>query len=350
MKFDLKNEKSSSQIKSLIIFFFTKGDKDIHDVKFARAVKLKKMMEIYRSDFSDLEKCSEMKKLYKSSEKFRGSFYDLEKYKDDKFVGKIYRVVNKIADNFEALEKIDRKEINNLLEMDRNGYFDDYYYACEFINEYIEYEDSPFLKDFLKTAGLNIHQFGRFVNIVSCLNPDLYDLYAVKARDNKNARKAITLTKINNLYNGIKTGVNEEGNEFDDLEVFRNLPFYDNDSALEVLNDFEVSNIFQLDRKVRVLVEKVKPEATRDINMRIIQSGAFKGSIKGVDATVMSEREIHSTNYIVRGTELTDHDKDVIINYMKNNDIPLLPRCFSVVRDRYLEGTLNIDEVKTLKR
>ncbi len=350
MTFDLKSEKSSSKIKSLLIYFFTKGDKDIHDVKFARAVKLQQMMEIYRSELTDIQKCAQMKEIYKSSEKFRNAFFDLERYKDDKFVGKLYRVVNQIADNFEALEKIDRKEINNLLEMDRKGYFDDYYYACEFVEDYINYDKSPFLKDFLAEVGINANQFSRFLNIVSALNPDLYDIYSIKANDDKNARKTITITRLNNLYNGIKTGLNRDGSEFDELSVYRNLPFYDNASALEVLGDFEVSNVYQLDRKLKMLVDKVKPEATRDIHMCIIKYGPFKGAIQNVDATVMSEREIYTTNFIVRGVELTDQDKEKIMNYMRNNDIPFLPRCFSAVRDRYLDGSLDIDEVKTLKK
>lgn len=346
MKFNKKDPDSSIKIKKLIHYFFSKKKKNKTDKSFERAVKLENMIKIYKSELSDVKKINEMKKIYKSLEQFKTSFNDLEKYSDDEQISKLYNIISQISQFYKKMEENGIKyRSNELLELENEGYFEDYYYAFYFVNEYINFNASPYLRDFLDTFGIKEINFKRFLSIVLYLNEEVYDQYLDKAEENKKSRQFLTVKKVNNLYKGLTTGVTEDGERFDLVEFYKNVPFYDIETSKETLSDFDAPGSSTIDRKIRSLINVIKPEYSQEIMKYIYSNNLF-----GLLPKEMSEKEIRETNYFVNGIELSSEDKEIIIKYMKKYRIPFLLKAYNAVRDRYLKEGLEIEKGILLKK
>ena len=231
MRFDVR-EDSSEKIRNLIEYF--NGDKkDKRNTKYERAVKLEKMINIYENkELIAVRKVAAFGEVYPTSAQFIKQFADLQKYRDDESITYLADITKAIGDYYQELEKNGTKASSiELLGMEKDGYFDNYGKACVVINDYISFNESPFLKDFAKKEKVNEYDFWSYVRIVSELNSGLYEQFAIKYDENRRARKATTIERVNNLYNGITTGKTTNGEDFDEIEFFKNLPFYNAETA-----------------------------------------------------------------------------------------------------------------------
>ncbi len=337
---EFKNgEEDSAKIKHLLEYFSGKLDRIEKEKKYYdRAKRLEKMIEIYESDELDVRKIAKMHELYKNSQDFICQFSDLERYSDDKVVGYFVRKINAIKEYYQACEEKGLiKEATSLIKLEEKGYFDDYVYACGFVEDFINYEDSPYISDFLEINGLNKTQFERFVEIVKTLNEDLYAKYLEKVNSNIELRKQDVIRKVNNLIEGSKNGKLSDNTAFDPVEYYANLPFYDDLTSKEVLKDFNVKVNAQLSTRYRELLYFIDRE-----NAETVLNYATINKLHFVNLQPMiTENNIMSTNYIIDGYTLTDEDKINIIEYMKKRKIPFLPKAYSEVRNKYLKQGLD---------
>lgn len=231
-------------------------------------------------------------------------------------------------------------------KMEKKGYFEDFANAHECVEKYLNFEESPFLKNFTTTLGIYDGEFWRYVQIISALDPALYFKFAIKYANNKNERKAITIERINNLYSGITTGSLVNGEPFDEIEFFKNLPFYDADTAQEILMDFDLKNASTLDQKLKKLLDAVKPESTRVITSYSYQNKLFSHT----NAKTFKRSEIEKDSYYKDGVKLEDEDKKAILDYIEEENIPPLRVAFSILKNRFFDGKLQIDRGKVLKK
>lgn len=350
MNFDMKDKDRSTKIKDLISYFNSDEKKDLNDTKYARAIKLEKMINIYNSDLIDIRKLVEMQSVYSNCNKFIVQFKDLERYSDDAVVGYYVDMVEKIGKCYEELEQKHKESAKELIELENNGFFEFYYCACDFVLEYVNFNDSPYFTDYLKKAQINEVTFNNFLDIVCYFNADLYKKYEEKQKYNKDIIKCTTMEKMNRLRNGIINGVNEDGEKFDCLDGIKNLPFWTKDIETEVIGLFGLKNASTFSVKLRLFFEKVMPENAKEVVDYIL-----KNNLLGLSSTIYSpklitEDEIYQTSYSINGVPLTTQDKDAIINYMKENEIPFLLRAFNIVKDRYLNNELELTKGKVLKK
>lgn len=337
---EFKNgEEDSAKIKHLLEYFSGKLDRTEKEKKYYdRAKRLEKIMEIYESDELDVRKIAKMHELYRNSQDLICQFSDLEKYSDDKVVGYFVRKINAIKEYYQTCEEKGLvKEATSLIKLEEKGYFDDYVYACGFVEDFINYEDSPYINDFLESNGLNKTQFERFVEIVKTLNEELYAKYLEKVNSNIELRKQDVIRKINNLIEGAKTGKLSDNTAFDPVEYYANIPFYDDLTSKEVLKDFNIKVNAQLSTRYRDLLYFIDRE-----NAETVLNYATINKLHFVHLQPMiTENNIMSTNYIIDGYTLTDEDKNNIIEYMKKRKIPFLPKAYSEVRNKYLKQGLD---------
>ena len=346
MKFDTR-EDSSVKIRNLLEYFNGNGRKDKTNKRFERSVNLEKMIEIYNdATLNDIRKLDEMSKIYKNSSLFIKQFIDLQKYSDDEMLSYYANITKAIGDYYQRLEENGTKANGKLLlEMEEKGYFEDYRYACYFIEQYIEYEESPYLKDFLNHEGISQNDFLRFAHIVMELNSELYDRFTIKFTQNRNERKYNTIVRVNNLASGIENGYTKDGTVFDEIEFYRNLPFYDKDSAQEIANDFDIKSATTVDKKMRKLIDMVKPESTKAITDYM-----YKNQFFGSNPTTLSKKEIKNITFIKDGIRLSEEDKDVIVKYMEETGVPIITRSFDIVKKKYISEGLRTETGLVLKK
>lgn len=347
---ELKKEIDDVRARRIVLYFLTKNSKfnhlNPHNATYTNAFKLDQMIWLYREKQSKVERIIEFTKIFKDYESFESAYSCLDKYADNEIVNKIVSAKNKVGRFYKVCEDNGFKSIAPLLqEIDKEKYCDDYKYALQFVLDYINYKESPFINDFLNYVGIDNSSFTRFVTIIAELNPDLYDEYSKVANDNRSMRRAIVMEKLQNIKCGVETGYTKEGTPFDSIEFFANMPFYNDLSAKEVFEDFEISNVPFLDKKLKSLLFKVDSESAPKIVKYIYSNELLCNGSKQ-----FKEQEIYNTRCSVDGRLITDEEKRLILGYIKERNIAPLERAYKEVRDRYLDGTLKVSQNKKLTK
>ena len=343
MRYDLKDPKEFKANK--IIEYFTSEDRiDVTDKNYESAIKLDNMINLFNADIDALSKYYQMKKIFRDSKSFVREYSYLEDFLHESTVLYIYDYVKEIAQYLQSIENNLPKENEKILfSLEKDNCFEDYPYAVYFVKEYIDYNDSPFIKDFFLHKGIYENDFNRFVNVLFRLDDNLYNEYLKKCEENKKLRQIETIRKVNNIKTGIKTGYTEDNEKFDHVEFFSNLPFDDADSSKEILDDFDIKKSATLDKRLRSLLETLNVENTNEIMTYIYTNSLLYGN-----PVRISENEIGKTNYILNDKALTAAGKDEIINYMKKRKIPFILPAFNAVKNKYFYQGL--DKEKVLKK
>ena len=340
-----RNEFSSEKLSSFVEYFDNKDKVDRTNPKYAVAMKFEKMMEVFKSELIEIRKVKKMSEIFPKAAEFAKQYAFLEKLTGNEDYECFAQMAEAISEYYQTREENGIKDrAKELMELEENHYFDDYRYAYDFVMEYICYDESPYLHDFLEKTGLRKSMFERFVDIIKVLNPSLYEDYLDKAAMNKNLRCLATFQKVANIRDGVTKGMTTDGRTFDEIEFFKNLPFFDKESSDEVLEDFKIPKTAMMDRRLKTLFQRLEPHTFDDIMKYIYENGLRFGE-SGYSIT---EKEIRSTKYFVAGREITDSDKDCMITYMKENKIPFLAKAFALVKDRYLNEGLELKEKENL--
>ena len=343
MNFDM-NEFSSKKICDLLAYF--NGDISIKEVdkKSNRAYKLDEAFKIYNSDMLTIRKIDAIRQIFKSSIDVKKSFSDLEKYQGNQVLSKYYEMSKIIYNFLKSAEENNLVGISkDLLQKEEDGYFDSYFGACQLLDLYLSYDESEFVADFCKSYNVSKVDFFDLMEIINHLNPNLYDKFLEKYNSDSEKRKINSIEKFNNLYQGITTGYVPNEEEFNELEAFKNLPFYDDLTSKEVLTDFGIRSAIYVDQRLRNLFDYFDSSKTR-----VIINYLHENRIVGNSISPITEKEIYSTNYIIREKELTKEDKDAIIRFMKDNKVPFIVRAFNVVVDNYVDGSIDLKSGKML--
>ena len=343
-----KRDTREFKVKKIIEYYFDKDkDKiDVTDKNFASAIKLEKMIKLYNEDTDLLKKYYNMKRLFRTVDEFSREYKVLEEYTDLDNIQQIYSEFEKITQFLRGIEEgLSSKRKKELLELEKDGCFDDYPYAQYFIQEFINYKNSPYLNDFLAEKCLYERDFNRFVSIIIRLDDDLLDQYLKKESENRLSRQLDVIRKIENLRSGVKTGYTKEGLKFDDVELYRNLPFYDQESARIIIDDFGFKKLPMLDQKLKTVLENLCFEDSNEIIKHVHSRNVFHNN-----PSLIREEDIMKTNFLVNKQELTDNGKKIIIDYMKAQKIPFVQGAFTAVKNKYMNEGLITGPAKELKK
>ena len=333
MKFT-ENDFCSKKILNLLDYFNGEGKKDKADKKYETAINLEKMIAIYNSDLNDIRKLREMHRLYRNANAFKNNFSLLQYYSDDEQLSYYANITIEIWNYFRELEEKGLREIGKeLFKMEDEGFFEDFSQASFYVKEYIKYDESPYMKDFLShVIGISSNDFSRYVNIIKELDPSLYDEYTEKAAENANSRKYDVYNKINNIAVGVKKGILPSGEPFDEIEFLRLLPFYDKDTSKEIAEDFDIKSAPTPDQKLRKIIDIIDPTSTKDITNYMISKNLFISN-----QPVITEKDIMAINFMNGDDVLTDREKENILAYMEDTKIPPLMKAFNILKNRHFE-------------
>lgn len=318
---------------------------DRDDIKFKKSADLERLLAFHSDErLSDEIKTTRMLTLCPSiTSLVRDYNFLLELENDPEYstyldqYREIYseydKIFSELYSTFEKPEELNEKES------------DDYYLACYFVSQYINYSSSFYVGEFLREFGLNKLEFNSYLKLVEKYNLELYNKYYIKNLRNRADRVNEVYDKVNNLYNAVngffevKKGNGKEQVErieFDELEFYRNLPFYDSDTCEEVAYDFKLKAT-STRAKFRELLDYTVFPSNEIINYM------YKNKIFNYSnfERLFNENYIFNTRFIFAGNNvLTDEDKKAILKYMKDNKIPPILNAFNIVSRRYLAGEL----------
>lgn len=301
------------------------------------ALRLKKLnivSEIINSNDSDYNKVEKILSCFKSSEEFRKSYKLLLKHgkNDDRL-----NIARDNLDNcdfiYSKLKEYESKDIFDSVKyiLSIDHYIKNYKYASFIIKNYIESQESYKESEFLSTVGLDKESFDYCVKVIEELDIDLYKQFLKKKEFNNEIYRVKNSETISDLVNGITTGFLTDGTKFDLLEFIKRVPFKKNNKFLFTLIQFMKDN--NIDG-----IDTIRKYVTNNF---LNTSGTFD---------ILNLKDIYNTKVWINNVELTNDDNNTIIDYLKVNEIPLVYKTYTFARTKYLNGEINIEELKEKKK
>lgn len=328
----------SASVKHLVEYF--KGEvvvKRENEYKYLQAKKLLEVINIFESDVSLYQKIYQISLIYKNAEIFHNCFKKFMEYEKDPFLKPYLRKLNGI---YKVYSACDREGITNDISylVKFQNYSRTFNY-CKFVissynNSDISFDTFKFC-DFL---GIDFDVFNYCVKVIKELDPELYEKYSAKAVENKEKRRESVLDKTNRLVSGIKNGVTEDGKPFTLIEFFKLLPFFNNDFVNQILSDFDCKMKSNYMLNLIGFFRTIYPEDSLVIDY-IHKHRLVEKSFEPVNLNY-----IYSTKVSVNGRVITDEDNTQILSYMEENDIPMISRAYTEVRNQFLTDGLSNEE------
>lgn len=298
-----------------------------------RLEKINLVFEIINSNDNDYTKVEKLLPLFKSAEEFRKSYALFNKYgKND---GRLSSA-RKALDNFDLLyakfKEYDDKGITGNVRylLSIENYLQNYEYAKFVIKYYVESSESYKEYEFLSDLGLDKDTFDFCISVVEELDVDLYKQFLKKKELNNKIRCVKNAETVNDLANGINTGVLSDGTQFDLLEFIKRVPFKKSNNFTFTLIDFMKRN---------------NPDDMETIMEYIYGNGLHKPTI----FEPLNFKKIYTVKTIINGVEITNVDNDIIIDYLRVNNILLINKTYLLARTKYLNGEITAEMVQEQK-
>lgn len=298
-----------------------------------RLMKINEVASIFNSGDTDYNKVEKLLSLFESSEDFRKSYSLFIKFgKNDVRLNSARTAL----DNFDLLlTKFREYEEKGIVDNVRyvlsiKDYLQNYDYARFALSHYINSSESYKESEFLKELGLDKDTFDFCVQTIEELDVDLYSKYTEKRELNKKIRCVKNSETIANLAIGINTGLLSDGTPFDLLEFVKRIPFKYSNDFLNTLADF------------------MKRNNSQDFNVIMSYIYSNKLNTPSVFAP-LDIKGLYTTKTTVNGIEITNEDNDVIIDYLKVNNIPVISKTYILARTKYLNGEFTSESVRVQK-
>ena len=289
-----------------------------------RLSKINLVFEIINSDDKDYNKVEQLLSLFKSTEEFRKSYALFNKFgkKDERLSS-----AREALDNFDLLyAKFKEYETKGIVDDVRyilsiQDYLQNYEYAKFIIEHYIESSESYKESEFLTELGLDKDTFNFCIQTIEELDVDLYRQFLEKKELNNKIRCVKNAETITNLANGINTGILSDGTQFDLLEFTKRIPFKKSNNFVSTLIDFMKRN---------------NPQ-----DMNTIVKYIYSNGLNTPDAFApLDMKGIYQVKTTINGVEITNADNDIIIDYLRVNNIPLIHKTYVLARAKYLNGEI----------
>jgi len=173
------------------------------------------------------------------------------------------------------------------------------------------------------------------------LEEELYNKYIEKTSKVKNQKYAIILSKIKTIINMLKNGIEDNGikRPADLLDYYLN-----------------VNTKVSLEDMLRLSKEKISPSDYALLKKFVTQNiRGTKTNFNEINEIMKEKTEINHEkdskgNPILGTGEIFGNDKkQKIINFLKENEIPLNRKTYTLAFKRYLKGFLDLDVTKRKK-
>ncbi len=301
--------------------------------------KLTKVYNIFKSNLSDYDKGNCFLDLFNNKEEFIKIINPFIQYKDAPFLINYQEEIEAYSFICEELDRLDDIISNIAYTRKYNNYFENYNYAKFIISSYINDQLSYLEDEFYLKYGIDKDIFNECLNIIQELDVDLYHAYESKLEDNQNNLIAYYQNTIKELAYGITNGYLPNNEPFDMLYFIQNIPFVND--KLFLSNLFKFMNLYN--KEEELIIKKYINEN------RLIPSKKGYG-YKGYALDPISEKSIYKTKTIIKGRELSDNDKDTILDYIRLNNIPFVNKAYVLTQSKYIDGQITKEEVDVLRK
>ena len=263
-----------------------------------RINKLKKVDEIFNKYSNQYIRFDKVKQLFKNPGIMHKSYILLIRYgKDDPKLDEIRPLLRNFNTYYYEFRDNFKNDIHKTVA---NAYEDDnnakrLMYAKFIINEYNN-EESFMFNDFLDNYGIDKKTFDDLLEMVRKNDNSLYYEFIIKSNSNEKINNNIYTYIIDDLSYAITNGEFIYGNNFDDLEFIKMIPFKDEESFITKIDDFmAIHNIY-----------------SRDIIIKYIK----EHHLDSKDAFVLLDPdEVRNRKAIINNTTFSEGQMNIIVDY-----------------------------------
>lgn len=297
---------------------------------------------ILNSDVSDYQKIYEISQLFRNSEILLNKIVDfLIPYLNNTYIKRAVELYLFFSKHDDIIEKI---KIDYQYLEDFKIFKNNYNYAEFIINEYILDQESYHLNSFFDKYGIDSDTFAFCVLTIENLNPELFNLYIKKYQKDKHERFNANLYTMKNIVHGIKTGYLFDGSEFDELKFWRIVPFINRESS-----NNEFLDLREIDPNITR--HHTFNNRLRDFSLRFLLDDhslicKYLNEYKIVERSVLyfTDDIYDKVNYQINSRVVTKKDITLVVNYMRNNNYPMIRRVFALIIHKYFNNEIDINQ------
>lgn len=205
--------------------------------------------------------------------------------------------------------------------------------ATHVITDFIKSEIKV-IGDYCKEKNIDIDDFKIWIELVKEYNIELHEKYKEKVDSIQKQRFAIIANEIRRLVQDIKIGINENNinRSFDLIDYFLNYKF-----SFQSLDELAKTTV---DKKDYAILK-------RFISINKNYEKTNSNDIKAIlDETVELNCAKTKEGYPIPGTGeiVSEQKKQMLIEYLKTNHIPVNRRTYNLIFKRYNDGLLEINK------
>lgn len=204
--------------------------------------------------------------------------------------------------------------------------------AIKYISMFIDAKEFHSIKAFCSFAKIDESTFNNYVNIIKKRNQELYEKYKETTERNIKQNFAINASIVRKIVSMLKNGIEENGvkRKFDILDYYQNTKLSFNN--------------------LTTIAVRICSKQELNLLKRFIKDNSkYAAGVTHIEETIMKEKvevnhRLDKNGMPIPGTgEIFDDESKIkIINYLKENNIPLNMKTYTLARRRYTNGTLKI--------
>lgn len=224
-----------------------------------------------------------------------------------------------------------------------NGYKNNYSYAKFVIEMYIK-SDSYKYDEFLEIIGIDDDIFKYCVNTVLELDNNLYQEYLVKKKQNNLCIINDIINRFEDIAFGINNGYFKDGVCFSLLEFFKRVPLKEEEGSKKLFTIFREYNkklvpppIYNFMKRVSYFVLAFMPEHYNTIVGFMLHNP----NINNYSVKYPSD-DFLSITHIIDDKEISDEIKNNVINYMRENDLPMIRGIYIEILNMHVKNGFDI--------
>lgn len=290
---------------------------------------LNTIYQTIKSNDTDYHKAEVIMQYFSKANLFYKAYNLIAKYgKKDSDLDQARDALNHFDDIFEYLKKCEDEGIFKNIQylQSLKQYIEVKDYASFVVKTYASREDHQEL-DFCDRMGIGKLTFDYCLEVVETLDYDTYKLYLQK----KEMEVQWKLDVLEDLANGITTGVLKDGTPFDIIEFIKRFPLKKNTNIMPILTGFLTKN-------------------HHEELVNILNTYVWSNSIDHPNFfDPLDLNALYSGCTYIGDMVITPEIKKGIIAYLHQNNIPIIYKTYLVIRDRYIDGEIKLPTCENIE-
>lgn len=211
--------------------------------------------------------------------------------------------------------------------------------AVECINSFIESDKYNTIEYFCKDNNISKENFMEYVELIKEKHQDLYFKYSEKTANIKKKNYIMINKQLLKLMEYLKNGIDDNGiiRPFDLIDYYIKIRLSLDNILIYAKNIVSPSQMAMLRRFVQQNISGIKSNYS-ELKMIMLEN-----------VEINMKKDKNGMPIAGTGEIFTNEQKEMIIEYLKKNNVPINRKTYTIAFKRYKDGFLNFEPIKNKK-